>query len=135
MKHEYRKCEVCKAEFRAQRDAQSYCSPRCRRDAAYGRERSQSETKGTRKRYLRLAEASDASLLEDFPAFEIPQGSGVAGSFRKQHFSFLKSTTSRAVFPIDILGGRGRGRGLLDPEIRERILRCEVAVPSTEGAA
>jgi hypothetical protein len=131
MRDDYRECEVCKTEFRVQRDAQAYCSPRCRREAAYGRERFQSETKGPRKRYLRPGEASDASLLEAATVPEIPPARGVAGSFLKQHFSFLKSTTCRAVFPIDILGGRGRGRGLLDPEIRERILWCEVAAPST----
>jgi len=36
---EYRKCERCKAEYHPQRQSQSYCSPACRRAAAYGRER------------------------------------------------------------------------------------------------
>ena len=82
----------------------------------------------------RLTESVREAALEAVPAPEMPPGRGVAGSFRKHHFSILKSTTCRAVFPVDILGGRGRGRGLLDPEIRERILWCEVAAPSTWGA-
>ena len=62
---DYRRCESCKSEFRPKRVVQSFCSPRCRREAAYGRERFQSETRGARKRYLRpRIEASDASLLE-----------------------------------------------------------------------
>jgi hypothetical protein len=29
---EYRRCEVCKAEYRTTRTVQAYCSPRCRRE-------------------------------------------------------------------------------------------------------
>ena len=59
MKKTYRKCDTCKNEYRVTREAQSYCSPRCRRAAAYGRERFQSQTQGPRKRLLRLRETSD----------------------------------------------------------------------------
>ena len=38
MKKTHRKCDTCKNEYRVTREAQSYCSPRCRRAAAYGRE-------------------------------------------------------------------------------------------------
>ena len=40
----------------AQREAQSYCSPDCRRAAAYGRERFKAGTKGRRKRRLEASE-------------------------------------------------------------------------------
>ena len=38
-RNEYRRCERCKADYHPQRQSQSYCSPACRRAAAYGRER------------------------------------------------------------------------------------------------
>ena len=34
---DYHKCERCRAEYHPSREDQSYCSPRCRRDAAYTR--------------------------------------------------------------------------------------------------
>ena len=43
---EYRRCERFKAEYRPQREAQSYCSRDCRRAAAYGRERIQERYEG-----------------------------------------------------------------------------------------
>jgi len=42
---QYRKCDACKSEYRPKRQAQSYCSPRCKRAAAYGRERFAAGTK------------------------------------------------------------------------------------------
>ena len=48
-RNEYRRCERCKTEYRPQRRAQSYCSPDCRRQAAYGRERFEKGTKGRRR--------------------------------------------------------------------------------------
>jgi hypothetical protein len=35
MRLDFRKCDECKREFRPCRRDQSYCSPRCRRDASY----------------------------------------------------------------------------------------------------
>jgi hypothetical protein len=124
---QYRNCAVCKTEYRPKREAQSYCSPRCRREAAYGRERFQSGTRGRRKRRL---EASDASHFEADHANETLSATGVAGSFRNGPFSPIKTVSCRRTFPpiegpIDILGGRMRGSGL-DRETRERILWCEV---------
>jgi hypothetical protein len=55
-RNEYRRCEQCRAEYRPQREAQSYCSRHCRRSAAYGRERFKAGAVGRRKRRL---EASD----------------------------------------------------------------------------
>jgi hypothetical protein len=52
----YRKCDTCRREYRPKRQAQSYCSPRCKRAAAYGRERFAAGTVGARRRRL---EASD----------------------------------------------------------------------------
>jgi hypothetical protein len=51
-KWQHRKCERCNTEYRPTREAQSYCSPKCRREAAYGRERFQSGTRGPRRRLL-----------------------------------------------------------------------------------
>src|SRR5262249_42976081 len=53
------RCDNCRAEYRPQREAQSYCNRNCRRSAAYGRERFKNGTKGRRKRRL---EASDKVL-------------------------------------------------------------------------
>jgi hypothetical protein len=36
---EYRRCEVCKKEYRPERKVQSYCKPECRWEAAYKRKR------------------------------------------------------------------------------------------------
>jgi hypothetical protein len=129
----YRKCEVCKHEYRPQRKAQSYCSPRCRRSAAYGRERFRNETRGRRKRCLRPREASDSrTVLSGIHPPETLSGGVVPGSFRKHDFSPMNTVPSSGVFPcpIDILGGRGQGRGLLDRKTRETILCCEVGAPS-----
>ena len=37
-RNEYRRCDNCRREYQPQREAQTYCSPDCRRAAAYGRE-------------------------------------------------------------------------------------------------
>src|SRR5262249_3727430 len=76
-RHEYRRCDNCRGEYRPQREAQSYCGRDCRRQAAYGRERFKNCTKGRRKRRL---EASD----------KLP-GTLVAGSFRNGDFSSVKT--------------------------------------------
>ena len=95
MKKTHRKCDTCKNEYRVTREAQGYCSPRCRRAAAYGRERFQSCTKGPRKRLLRpRGEASEASRPT---APETLSGRVVAGSFRKQGFSSTKTIPCRGV--------------------------------------
>ena len=70
MKKTYRKCDTCKNEYRVTREAQSYCSPRCRRKAAYGRERFENETNGPRKRRsrsFRLLPYREASKMGIFP--------------------------------------------------------------------
>ena len=88
-KWQHRKCERCNTEYRPTREAQSYCSPKCRREAAYGRERFQSGTRGPRRRLLtpRL-EASERRPAE--PSETLP-GRVVAGSFRKGGFSSTKT--------------------------------------------
>ena len=140
MKKTYRKCDACKGEYRAEREAQSYCSPHCRRAAAYGRERFQSQTTGPRKRLLKprgtFIEASDASHLEAAPDPETLSATVVAGSFRKGGFSSTDTVPCRGVFtgPIDILGGQRSGGGL-DPQLRENILWCEVAPLTRTGGA
>ena len=128
---DYRKCDVCKNEYTPQREAQSYCSPRCRRAAAYGRERFQSETRGARKRILRpRVEASDTSLFIPRTAPETLSARVVAGSFRNGPFSSIEAVPCRAPLspisgPIDVLGGKRRGSGV-SREISENILWCEV---------
>jgi hypothetical protein len=84
-KWEHRRCERCRAEYRPTREAQSYCSPECRRQAAYGRERFKAGTKGRRKRCL---EASD----------KLP-GTLVARSFRKGVFSSIETLLCKATKP------------------------------------
>ena len=81
---QYRRCEKCNGEYRPKRQDQSYCSPGCRRAAAYGRERFVAGTKGRRRRRL---EASDKWTVE---ASETLPGRVVAGSFRKRAFSSIK---------------------------------------------
>jgi hypothetical protein len=53
----------CSEEFRPKRRAQEYCSPKCRRAAAYGRERFQAGTSGRRKRLLRPREDISSTIL------------------------------------------------------------------------
>ena len=100
MRKTYRKCDTCKNEYRVTREVQSYCGPRCRRAAAYGRERFQSQTKGPRKRLLRPREASEAGPST---APETPSGTVVAGSFRKGGFSSTKTIPCRGV----VCGSKG----------------------------
>jgi hypothetical protein len=84
-RNEYRRCENCRGEYRPQREAQSYCSPDCRWEAAYGRERFKAGTEGRRKRRLEASERRPIEASETFP------GRVVAGSFRKRGFYLIKS--------------------------------------------
>lgn len=84
-KWQHRRCERCRAEYLPTREAQSYCSPECRLQAAYGRERFQSGTRGPRRRRL---EASERRPIE---AYETLPGRVVAGSFRKRGFYSTKT--------------------------------------------
>jgi len=49
---QYRRCEKCNGEYRPKRQDQAYCTPGCRRAAAYGRERFAAGTRGKRRRRL-----------------------------------------------------------------------------------
>ena len=84
---EYRRCERCKAEYHPRRQSQSYCSPACRRAAAYGRERFSAGTTGRRRRRL---EASDKPAKWPVEASETLPGRVIPGSFRKGGFSSIK---------------------------------------------
>src|SRR5215469_10636107 len=83
---EYRKCHACRNEYRPKRQAQSYCSPRCKRAAAYGRERFAAGTVGARKRRL---EASDKA-----------PGIPIAGTVRNGGFSSIEPIAYRPTKPI-----------------------------------
>src|SRR6516164_4057307 len=83
---QYRKCDACKREYRPQRQAQSYCSPRCKRAAAYGRERFAAGTVGARRRRL---EASDK-----------PLGIPIAGTVRNRDFSSIETIACKPTKPI-----------------------------------
>ena len=116
---DYRKCERCRSEYRPARQDQSYCSSRCKRAAAYGRERFAAGTKGARKKRLQ--------------APDMAPGTHVAGSVRNEAFSSTetipcKPTKSLVFGPIDILGRGYRWPGAirLDAAVRERILWREV---------
>jgi len=97
-KWQHRKCERCNTEYRPTREAQSYCSPKCRREAAYGRERFQSGTRGPRRRLLtpRL-EASERRPPE--PSETLPSRV-VAGSFRRQGFYPTKTACKGGITPV-----------------------------------
>ena len=127
MKKTYRKCDTCKGEYRVTREAQSYCSPHCRRAAAYGRERFHSQTKGPRKRLLRPREASDASLFKAPTASESPSGRVVAGIFRKRTFSSTKTVACRGV----VCGPNGefQWRGLALHSDKRRTLVADEIYP------
>jgi hypothetical protein len=66
-KWEHRRCERCRTEYLPAREAQTYCSPACRRAAAYGRERFTVGTTGRRRRRL---EASGTVRNRDFSSIE-----------------------------------------------------------------
>ena len=65
---EYRKCDHCRGEYRPKRQAQSYCSPTCKRAAAYGRERFAAGTKGRRRRRLEASETGLFPQRNQYPA-------------------------------------------------------------------
>ena len=70
-RHQYRKCDACKREYRPQRQAQSYCSPRCKRAAAYGRERFTAGTVRARRRRLEASDWAPATPTNrDFSSIE-----------------------------------------------------------------
>ena len=100
-RNEYRKCDNCRGEYRPQREAQSYCSRGCRRAAAYGRERFQSQTKGPRKRLLKpRREASETSPPSPLTAPKTLSGRVVAGSFRRQGFYPTKTACKGGITPV-----------------------------------
>jgi hypothetical protein len=80
---QYRRCEKCNGEYRPKRQGQSYCTPGCRRAAAYGRERFAAGIKGKRRRRL---EASDKWPTE-----------ASERSFRKRTFSSIKPLACKGV--------------------------------------
>ena len=139
-RNEYRRCDNCRREYWPQREAQSYCSPDCRRAAAYGRERFKAGTKGRRKRRL---EASDKLI-----------GTLVAGSFRNGDFSSSETgccrpanwieklnqrdaneidraywTREKRKWPVDLMGGARHGARrqtlTVNPKLRQTILNTE----------
>ena len=64
MRLDFRKCDECKGEFRPLRRNQSYCSPRCRRDASNTRERLLKKgPKSFRKTRSPYREASEMALF------------------------------------------------------------------------
>jgi hypothetical protein len=93
---EYRRCGRCKAEYHPQRQSQSYCSPACRRAAAYGRERFAAGTTGRRRKRL---EASDIWPVE--PSETLP-GRVIAGSFRNKAFSSIETIPYKPTKPINL---------------------------------
>jgi hypothetical protein len=94
-RHEYRKCEKCRREYRPVREAQSYCSRGCRRAAAYGRERFQSGTRGPKRRLLTARqEASEKRPVEASDTFPCRV---VAGSIRKFGFCTTKSVACKGL--------------------------------------
>src|SRR5262249_2555025 len=139
-REEYRRCDACKREYRPRRQAQSYCSPKCRRAAAYGRERFAA---GTTRRRRRRLKASDKA-----------PGIPIAGSFRKGDFSSIETgcykptnwieklnqrhaneidraywTREERKWPVVLMGsGRHSARQptlTLDPKLRQTILDTE----------
>jgi len=139
-RNEYRRCDNCRGEYRPQREAQSYCSRRCKRAAAYGRERFRAGTKGRRRRRL---EASDKL-----------SGRVVAGRVRNGAFSSIDPRSCRPTdwieklnqagaheidtaywisekrkWPLDLMGGaRHRDRRpafTTEPKLRQTIIETE----------
>ena len=86
-KWQHRKCERCNTEYRPTREAQSYCSPKCRREAAYGRE-------GLLTPRLEASERRPAEPSETLP------GRVVAGSFRRQGFYPTKTACKGGITPV-----------------------------------
>jgi hypothetical protein len=147
---EYRRCDNCRSEYRAKREAQSYCSRDCRRAAAYGRERFKAGTVGRRKRRL---EASD----------KLP-GTLVAGSFRNGVFSSTETgcygptnwieelnqaaaheidqayyNREKRKWPVDVMGGARHNTLRLtltvDPKLRQTIIETERLLKDDEPSS
>jgi hypothetical protein len=136
-RNDFRRCDNCRIEYRPQREAQSYCSRRCKRAAAYGRERFKAGTIGRRRRRL---EASD----------KLP-GRVVAGSVRSGAFSSIDPrscrptdwieklnqneidraywTAEKRKWPLNLIGGARhsarRSRSALDRKLNQTILETE----------
>ena len=139
-RNEYRRCDNCRIEYRPVREAQSYCSRRCKRAAAYGRERFRAGTKGRRRRRL---EASDKLA-----------GMVVAGSVRSGVFSSIETggysstdwmeklnqavgkeieqanwTSEKRNWPVDLMGGARlsvrRSSFTIETKLRQTIIETE----------
>jgi len=139
-RNQYRRCDNCRSEYRPQREVQSYCSRRCKRAAAYGRERFKAGTIGRRRRRL---EASDKLA-----------GRVVAGSVRNGVFSSIDPrscrptdwiaklnqgaasdidraywTSEKRSWPLDLMGGaRHSARPsefTIEPKLRQSIIETE----------
>jgi hypothetical protein len=144
-RNEYRRCDNCRSEYQPQREAQSYCSRRCRRQAAYGRERFSIGTRGRRRRQL---EASDKLLG--------------TGSFRNGVFSSIETgcckptnwierlnqrdaneidraywTREKREWPIDLMGGARhsarRPTLTIDHKLRQTILDTEQLLKAVQS--
>jgi hypothetical protein len=142
-RNEYRRCDNCRREYRPQREAQSYCSPDCRRAAA---ERFKAGTGG---RHNRRLEASD----------KLPAKHS-SGSFRSGHFSSIKLggyrptnwieklnqavanevdqaywTRVKRKWPVDVGGARHGARQpafTVHPELRQTIIESERLLKENE---
>jgi hypothetical protein len=67
----------CNGSYYPTRQAQEYCTQECRRDAAYGRERFESGTKGPRRRCIKASDNRG--------------GTPILGSFRNGHISSIET--------------------------------------------
>jgi hypothetical protein len=147
-RNEYRRCDNCRGEYRPHREAQSYCSPDCRRAAAYGRERFKNGTKGRRRRRLEASDKLPATL--------------VAGSFRNGDFSLIETgcykptnwieklnqrdadeidlrywAREKREWPVDLMGGARhsarRSTLTVDPKLRLTILDTEQLLKAVQS--
>jgi hypothetical protein len=148
-RNEYRRCDNCRSEYRPEREAQSYCSRRCRRQAAYGRERFSIGTRGRRRRRLEASDKLPATLTL------------VAGNFRNGVFSSIETecckptnwieklnqrdaneidrayrTREKREWPVDLMGGARhsarRPTLTVDPKLRQTILDTEQLLKDDE---
>ena len=149
-RNEYRRCDNCRIEYRPVREAQSYCSRRCKRAAAYGRERFRAGTKGRRRRRL---EASDKLA-----------GMVVAGSVRSGAFSSIETggcsstdwidklnqaaanevdraywTGKKRKWALDLMGGARHSARQpafkVEPKLRQSVVRTEWLLNEDESPA
>jgi hypothetical protein len=131
-RNEYRRCDNCRREYRLQREAQSYCSRDCRRQAAYGRERFKNGTRSFRN----ASGHRSSGKLPKYGFFFTETGSYRATDWIEKLNQAVANeidqaywTREKRKWPVDLIGGNRhytkKPTLVIDPKVRHAILDTE----------